>query len=506
MVNFRDGVNHYLKNQSSILSGRAGDKYIDDINDKITELVKNINDYKGKKTQVAQLKGNVAEDWHAGTLNINAALNGEKGVANVPKSNDYAFADIKVGDQKYGLKYYKTASDSAKAQSISYFEKYNEYKIKHPNVSFDEYLKSKGIKDRDILNDPIYNGQMRVIPSDQLSEAKEWLRLKIEKEQLTRPEQVKRYQDTYDKLTSIIEDNKGNKSIELTKNDAEELARLGKEGKFDAKDFNLTTEELVKLEHLFKQSFKAGMTAATISMSIKVAPEVYNALLYLLKTGEIKEEQFEKIGYAALEGGSEGFLRGFVSASIVASCESGMLGSTLKGVDPSIVGAVVVLTINTMKNATEVARGRMTREELINELIKEMFITAGAMSLGTLTQGLIQIPVLGFMVGSFAGSLVGTFVYDAGYSKAMSFFVENGFTMFGLVDQDYEIPENVLNEIGIETFEYDKMNNDISEKDIFEADKFSFDTFDIDRFTPDTFEIKYLRRGVIGINKIGYVS
>ena len=38
MVNFRDGVNHYLKNQSSILSGRAGDKYIDDINDKIEEF------------------------------------------------------------------------------------------------------------------------------------------------------------------------------------------------------------------------------------------------------------------------------------------------------------------------------------------------------------------------------------------------------------------------------------------------------------------------------------
>ncbi len=505
MVSFKDGVNHYLKNQSSILSGRVGDKYIDDINDKITELVKSINDYKGTKTQIDQLKGNAAEDWHAGTLNINATLNGEKGIANVPKSNDYASADIEVGDQKYGLKYYKTASDSAKAQSISHFEA---YKNTYPNneVSFETFLKERNIKEKDVMNDPIYSGQMRVIPSDQLLEAKEWLRLKIEKEQLTRPEQVKRYQDTYDKLTSIIEDNKGNKSIELTKNDAEELARLGKEGKFDAKDFNLTTEELVKLEHLFKQSFKAGMTAATISMSIKVAPEVYNALLYLLKTGEIKEDQFEKIGYAALEGGSEGFLRGFVSASIVASCESGMMGSVLKGVDPSIVGAVVVLTINTMKNATEVARGRKTREELINDLIKEMFITAGAMSLGTLTQELIQIPVLGFMIGSFAGSLVGTFVYDAGYSKAMSFFVENGFTMFGLVDQDYEIPENVLNEIGIETFEYEKMNNNINEKNTFEADKFSFNMFDIEKFTPDSFEIKYLRRGVIGINKIGYIA
>ena len=110
------------------------------------------------------------------------------------------------------------------------------------------------------------------------------------------------------------------------------------------------------------------------------------------------------------------------------------------------------------------------------------------------------------MVGSFAGSLVGTFVYNTGYSMAMSFFVENGFTMFGLVNQDYELPKNVLDEIGIETFDYEKISDDMSENNLFEANKFSFNTFDTERFNPDTFEIKYLRRGVIGINKIGYVA
>ena len=505
MVSFKDGVKYYLKNQNNMLAGNIGDKYIDKINEKINILNDHINEFKTNDTPIDKLKGNVAETWHADTLNINSALNGDNSNATVPKSNDYASVDIKVGDKNYSSKYYKTAVDTAKAQSKSHFEM---YKKTYPNneITFEKFLKDRNINDNDVMNDPIYNGQMRLIPSDQLEEAKNFLKIKIEKEKLTRPEQVKRYQDTYDKLTSVLEDNKGNKSIELSKNDAEELAKLGQEGKFDAKDFNLTTEELVKFKHIFKQSFKAGMTAATISMAIKVAPEVYNALLYLLKTGELKENQFEKIGYAALEGGSEGFLRGFVSASIVASCESGMMGSVLKGVDPSVIGAVVVLTMNTMKNATEVARGRMTREELVNELIKEMFITTGAMYLGTLTQELIPIPVLGFMVGSFAGSLVGTFVYNTGYSMAMSFFVENGFTMFGLVNQDYELPKNVLDEIGIETFDYEKISDDMSENNLFEANKFSFNTFDTERFNPDTFEIKYLRRGVIGINKIGYVA
>lgn len=63
-----------------------------------------------------------------------------------------------------------------------------------------------------------------------------------------------------------------------------------------------------------KQALKAGLNAATISIVLRTAPEIINAIKYLIENGEVDEEQFKKIGFAALRGGSEGFVRGTVSA------------------------------------------------------------------------------------------------------------------------------------------------------------------------------------------------
>ena len=43
---------------------------------------------------------------------------------------------------------------------------------------------------------------------------------------------------------------------------------------------------------------------------------------------------------------------------------------------------------------------------------------------GTISQGLIDLPIVGFMIGSFMGSVLGSFVYNSGYSKAISFCIE----------------------------------------------------------------------------------
>ena len=54
-----------------------------------------------------------------------------------------------------------------------------------------------------------------------------------------------------------------------------------------------------------KQALKAGLNAATISIVLRTAPEIINAIKYLIENGEVDEEQFKKIGFAALKGGSE---------------------------------------------------------------------------------------------------------------------------------------------------------------------------------------------------------
>ena len=95
------------------------------------------------------------------------------------------------------------------------------------------------------------------------------------------------------------------------------------------------------------------------------------------------------------------------------------------------------------------------------------------------------------MIGSFVGSSIGSLTYDYGYKKAISFCVDTGFTMFGLVEQDYTLPEEIIKQIGVDVLDYE--------------------TFDVDTFSPETFEpesldIIYLRRGVIGVSKIGYLA
>ena len=103
-------------------------------------------------------------------------------------------------------------------------------------------------------------------------------------------------------------------------------------------------------------------------------------------------------------------------------------------------------------------------------------------------------------IGSFIGSMIGSVAYSAGYSAVMSFCVDSGFTMFGLVDQNYELPKEVMEEIGIEVFEYEKL-----EYEKFEYENFEHEKFDYEEFEYEKFDIVFLRRGVIGVGKIGYI-
>ena len=153
-----------------------------------------------------------------------------------------------------------------------------------------------------------------------------------------------------------------------------------------------------------------------------------------------------------------------------------------------------------MKNACQVAIGKKTRSELTGELVKDMYLSTCSLIGGGIGQAFIEVPILGYMIGSFIGSIVGSFTYNIGYKAAISFCVDSGFTMFGLVEQNYELPQEIIKELGIDTFEYETFAFDS-----FEPETFKIDTFDVDSFEPESLELTFIRRAVIGINKIGYV-
>ena len=502
MDGFKEGYEFFEKHTGNFAGHATGIHYVNAVESEIKKLVNNLNDFETSGARIDTLKGDVAEFWHAGTFNINAAINSSKNRVQVDRSHDFGSADI-TGvnfDAKFGLKYYKDGTASAIQQSKSILNRFNEYKTRGRNDNLELYLEERGLSAETDLNSPVYSGQYRVIPSDQLKEATMFLERKIREEAVKRPEQVHRYEETLKLLRDKVKDNEGNESIALSEQEARELASLSKEGGVNPEGLHLTTEELIKFTNILRQAYKAGLTAATISMVLRVAPEVLNAIAYLIKNGEIEEGQFKKIGFAAITGAGEGFVRGTVSAAITASCKAGLCGSAMKSIDPSIVGAVTVLVTNSMKNSYQVTTGNMSRAEMVNELIKEMFVTTCALSMGAASQSLIEIPVLGYMIGSFVGSIAGSVIYSSIYNPVLSFCVDSGFTLFGLVDQDYELPEEVLKEIGIEIFEYEKF-----EYEPFEYEKFEYEKFEYEQFEYEKLHTIFLRRGVIGVKCIGYM-
>lgn len=505
MEAFAAGYSFFEKNLGSYSAAHMGNNYVSCVNAEIKKLINNLNSFQGYKTSAGALKGDIAEFWHSDTFNINAVARGSNNRTYVDRSHDFASPDITSNfGEAFGLKYYKTAADSAKQQAKSIFQRFKEYEAKGGKDSLDVFLSKHGYSDvQSVLNDPIYSGQQRIIPKDQLEEATNWLRRKIQEESAKRPEQVQRYQETLDMLVDRIDDGKGTSSVALSKEEAEALARLAKEGCVSEsvlKDLGISTEEIIRYEYILKEAFKAGTTAATISIVLKVAPEIYKAVSFLIKNGELDENHFRKIGFAALQGGAEGFVRGSISAAITSACKSGLWGEAMKTVNPSIVATVTVIAMDTMKNSFYVAMGKMEGRELASELIREMFVSACSLIGGGISQALIELPVVGFMLGSFVGSVIGSFAYNAGGNAILSFCADTGFTMFGLVDQNYELPDEVIEEIGIDVFRYEQFAYDE-----FQYDEFSFDEFEFRKIQPETLSIGVLRRGVIGVAQIGYI-
>ena len=514
MDGFREGYEFFEKNVGNFIGHTSGVHYVDAVESEIKKLVNNLNEFKSSGALIGTLKGDAAEFWHAGTFNINAAINSSKNRVQVDRSHDFGSADI-TGvnfDAKFGLKYYKDATSTAKQQSKSIIDCYNDYKPKGIKDEFPIYLEKRSMDKEIDPNTTVYFEQHRIVPSDQLEEIIAILESKGREYSINSPKGFNKYEDTRNYLSDRVKDNKGNESIPLSKQEAHDLAQLAKEGGVNSEDLHLTTEELIKYTHILKQSYKAGLTAATISMVLQVAPEIWNAIAYLIKNGYVGERQFKKIGFAALTGAGEGFVRGTVSAAITASCLSGVFGKTLKKANPSVIGVVTVLVMNSMKNSYKVFTGEMNRSEMVTELIKEMFITTCAFSMGLLGNAYIKIPLpnflsklnnvvsLGYMIGSFVGSIAGSVIYSSIYNPVLSFCVDSGFTLFGLVDQDYELPEEVLKEIGIEVFEYEKF-----EYEPFEYEKFDYERFDYEKFNYDKIKTIFLRRGVIGVNCVGYL-
>ena len=456
---------------------QAGNRYVVQVNEAIEQFAKEIISMKSNQTD-AVLGGYLAEIWHADTFNIDAVAAGSthRAWVDVKGRTNYGSVDIRTNyGPGFSLKYMKSPEASATAQA--------------------QYARNSGR--------PKYQGQERLVPTDHLEGASETAHRQALRNASVRPEIAESYREARCHFTDRVRDDKGIESIPLTKENDLEMARQVKRGEFAPENFGVSINSSVKTKYLIRQAAKAGMTTAAVTAALQLVPEMYKAVDYLIKTGQIDLMQVRHVGTKAISAGAEGFLRGSVSSAIYIACEKGTFGEMFKGANPTVLGTVTAIVMETLKNSVLVAAGKMTSNQMGAAFIDSVVLSAGFVSGarigGVIGQTLgVQLPGIGYLIGSLLGS-ASAVAYNIGKNKLISFCVDSGFTCFGLVDQNYELPEEILSELGIDLIQIPKAvipRAEIPKVQIHRT---------VSKLQYETIDIQMVRRGVIGVHKVGYV-
>ncbi len=474
-----EALSDFAKNVIQNESIQAQNARIQQINDAIDQLTNNINEHPNINLPVEQLKGLVAEEWHAGTFNIEAIRQGSEHRAWTLQDNGYASVDVDTNfGKEYSLKYSNVAKDAENMQAAI-----------NPDT-----------------RNPKYQGQERLIAAEQVEEAKAYAHRRVLKDIDNRPDVSNAHKDTEQHLVGKISDGEGVESKELSIKESKQIAREAKKDGFDPEKHGYSKEPLyeeIRLDYV-KQAMKAGLTAASITAIMQLVPELYKAVDYLIKNGEIDVDGLKKSGKRIITSSGEAFLRGSFAYVVEIAIQSGVFGEALKNANPSIVGVAITVIFGTIKDSILVASGKMSYKQMGVNFVDTLIVSSGylvSMKVGgAIAQALFpELPGIAFVLGSLLGCSVAV-VYNIGKKKLISFCVDTGFTCFGLVEQDYELPEEVVKELGIDVIpiprtEVEKI--DVPRTDVFETD--------VERTEYETIDITVLRRGVIAVNKVGYV-
>ena len=511
-ASFANGYSYFIEHSKAYVgvdvASMLNQPYLDKIETEIQRLADAINSYKGNSN--SSLHGYLAEEWHTHTFNIDAAAKRTRESACVlsDEVHDLGSVDVETSfGEDFSLKYYKDGSRSAYAQAVSLENRYREFISGKDNPpTREEYLLSKGLDSNTDMSLPLYAGQARLIPSDQIEDAMNALKKRIDDSSIPeRQEWVGRYQDTLDKLTDHIESPNGSQSMRLTFEESKTLQTLGKEGKFDPERFNITLAEKLDKWFLCQNVLRAGLNAAWIAALLKAAPSMIECVKLLVKDGYLTTEDITQIGLDIKDGAVDGFLKGLFCAAITTSAELGYLGDVLLSASHATgsfalgIAAVVVLFLQAVNDSIHLAKGDMTKQEFAYNLEKNTYIAVGALGMGLALQSVINIPIVSYMLGSMIGSVLGGLIFEAKECFFMSICIEHGYTFFGLVEQDYELPVDVRKKLGYDTFQYEPFEYESFQYDSFEYGAIKYEPFDYKKL-----DVVMLKRGLIGIRRIGY--
>ncbi len=490
----QEGWNFAVRLMEADRSAAVEEDYVRTVSEAISELEKAINEHPYKNLNPAQLKGYMQEEWAAQTFNVDAAAARSSDRAAVLHSLEKNSVHIHLNSaDDYTAKAYADAEKSVKQQA----------------------------EINPITRQPRYDGQKRLIPTDQLEEGKNIAHREMLKNQENRPDMSEAYKQVEEKLTDVVENENGVRSRPAAKQELEEMARESKNNSFNAEDHDVTLDTAIRNSYVLREAAKAGVSAAAVSVALELVPEICKAVSCLVREGRMDAKQIRQIGEKGLQGAAQGFLHGFIAAGLLIECRKGSLGTELLNVSAEALGYVTAIVLRTIQTAVQMAAGRKSARQMGDDFVNTLLVVGGISmarnTLGTISAAALKaaskatenemfihalgitFSAAGLVLGSLAGAVL-CVLYEIGKRKAISLCVDTGFTCFGLVEQDYELPDEVLTQLGIETIPLLTM-----EPDRVKIERFQPDRVELDRIELETVDFVVLRRGIMGVNRVGYV-
>ena len=249
------------------VAANMGASYVDAIEQAIKQLEDNINNHQYRNLGIGQLQGYMLEEWGSGTFNVDAVAADSADRAAVLHSTAKDSVDIQLDSGKHiAQNRMSQPKKTAKAQA--------RFTPETGNAS--------------------YKGQGRLVPSDQLTDARAAAHREALRNQPIRSEVSEAYAETETELTDTIKNEEGISSRSASRKELEEIAKESKDKSFNAEEHGVSVESAIKTEHLLKQALKAGYTAAAVTVAVQLAPEIYKAIDFLIKHGELDVQQIKR--------------------------------------------------------------------------------------------------------------------------------------------------------------------------------------------------------------------
>ena len=438
---FQEGWDYSVEFMGAKYSAVMTSEYVGNVEAALTTLKNDMNSAAGSARGTAQEAGFLAEKWATDTFNINAVANGSNERATTVGSTELGSVDVATSyGENASLKYYQDANGSASAQAKTVLEAYREYytnasknSSKEP-LSLGEYLDKNGYdaETQDALLSSIYEGQTRIIPTDQMTEATQYLQGRIDKlsniEGDVASARTKSYQETLSNLRDRLEAPDGTQSEPLTYEELQAIAEVSKEGNFKPEEFGISLSSVISPKYVVKQAVGTGVEVAAINTVLTVGPDVYSILKEAAELGEIDEDALKETGVEGAIAASEGFVEGSVSRIITTMCSTGVLGEALKDANPSVVATLTVLVIEGAIHGYELSQGKITSDEYGNMMVDRLMVSLLALPTSALFLAILPATHIAMAMGCMAGGMVACIGYMVAKEAVME-IVDGGFNI-----------------------------------------------------------------------------